>query len=376
MDGRLTRRAVLVAAGGIAVARALPIRVASRGGRLGLVLPQTRLLPQMGAALLEGLTASGTLQPLRVEVARVSASPVAAVAAVRSLLASRRFDALAAVLSPRVAPRLAPELAAAGTPLLVLGAGAHTVAVGEDLPQVFHNSAGYWQGAFAASAWAVARLGPRAFLVASAYDSGFGTLLAAQRAVEGAGGTVTGTAVTPPGAGPASAVAAIARARPDFVVALFTPVAGIAFLRALRSVRGAAALPVLAPGALGDPALWPDLGGGAGALFTPGPAGDPRQGAFAALGAETARWLAAALAEAGRGAGLLAALERSAFVGPRGDFRVHAATRSGGADLVLRLPGAAGREVAALPHMTEVAVRDGQPRPLPPSGLTNAYGVV
>ncbi len=159
--------------------------------RVGVILPETRLYPQLGAHFLTGLR-NGLAQrgnPIRL----LTTTALTPSAALSELLAAGAEIVIAAT-SPTHARPLQAQTEAAGRQLWVIGAG-------EALPEPALNyiGLGYWQASWAAGQQAVRQFGPRITMIASAYESGFDSFYAFQLGVEAAGGQVGAPLLVGPG---------------------------------------------------------------------------------------------------------------------------------------------------------------------------------
>lgn len=173
----------LGAAGALALGLAgtpLALKNIPAPSRVGVILPETRLYPQLGANLLAGLRAGLTERssPIRL-LTSTALTPTAAMA---ELLAAGA-DIVVAATSPTQARPLHEQAQSAGRELIVVGAG-------EALPEpgLHYVGLGYWQASWAAGKQAVHQFGPHIATIASAYESGFDSFYAFQLGVEAAGG--------------------------------------------------------------------------------------------------------------------------------------------------------------------------------------------
>jgi branched-chain amino acid transport system substrate-binding protein len=171
--------------------------------------------------------------------------------------------------------------------------------------------------------------------------------------IETAGGRVAARHVNfgPDGPKPlADVMAAIRNARPDFVFAAYSGPEAVAFVRAYEAAGLKAEIPLVGSGFLVDESLLPEMGSAAlgvrsalswaPTLATPANQSfitayadltGSRPNVFAAVGYDTARWIAEALAATGDDAGrpglVREALLATRFSGPRGAWAIHPSTR-------------------------------------------------
>lgn len=228
MQTGMAAAAVMGGAMGMVHAAPLPQPLLSAGQSLsvGMLLPEGRAYPQLGAQLLAGARAY-------VEQAggwRLHITPVfygghtsQAERAARGLLAKEPVDVLTGFVDPSAAARWAPMLAERQVPLLVGDTGANALDPKAGSPWVVHNNLGYWQAAWAAGRWAAKALGPRAIVAVGPADSGFDHLPAFERGFASAGGRVQATVFTraADGTSQLDALARLVRqTRPDLVFAL------------------------------------------------------------------------------------------------------------------------------------------------------------
>lgn len=204
----------------------LPIMAGIRALRVGMLLPEGRAYPLLGAQLLDGAQAfaeqAGHGQ-LHITPVFYGAYVNQAERAAQELLAGGKVDVLAGFVDPGAAASWAPMLAEHQVPLLVGDTGANALNPQTRSPWIVHNSLGYWQAAWAAGRWAAKALGPRAVVAVGPADSGFDHLLAFERGFASAGGRVQTTVFTraPDGTTRLDALARlVSQTRPDLVFAL------------------------------------------------------------------------------------------------------------------------------------------------------------
>lgn len=194
--------------------------------RVGMLLPEARAYPLLGAQLLEGAQAFAR----QADGPQLHFIPVAygrhgiqAERAARELLSQGKVDVLAGFVDPGAAAPWAPMLAEHQVPLLVGDTGANALAPQARSPWIVHSSLGYWQASWAAGRWAAKALGPRAIVAVGPADSGFDQLPAFERGFASAGGRVQARVFTraADGTSQLDALARLVRqTRPDLVFAL------------------------------------------------------------------------------------------------------------------------------------------------------------
>lgn len=403
-----TRRGFLKTVGALTGAIMLPVagaRVAKAGpksgrgvsARMGLLLPDAALHPTLPQSFTAGLQllAEQTEAVIDLIPETIDASPSSVVAKAQRLLDQDAPDLVVAVANPSVVTHMAPIFEASSTPLIVIDGGANVSRTSEFSPGVFHHSLGYWRANWAMGEWAVKHMGPKVFVVSSLYESGYDSLHAFRLGVESAGGSVVGTKVTHIGPQPVdwgSVYRAIQQERPDFVYALYSGAEAVEFLQSYAlagspfpvagspSLVDEATLAKLGRAALGIRSClpWapelPTLENQAFAMAYQQVVGKPPD-PFALLGYETAQLVVEALQAQG---GVRQALESARVVGPRGQLRMHAATRSVTSPLYLREvrrgdTGLVNAVVGVLNPPDELAPGLQELRTCVRSGWTNPY---
>ena len=252
--------ATAIALGGTGLAGAAHASGTSgRALRVGLLLPNARAYPLMGAQLLAGAQSfaaqPGSGTPLQFTPVVYGSHPQQAERAIRQMLAAGQVDVLAGFVCANTAAQWTPLLAEHQVPLLVGDAGANAVAPENRSPWVLRNSLGYWQAAWAAGRWAAQTLGPRAIVAVGPADSGFDHLPAFERGFAAAGGRVQTTVFTrtPDGTSQLDALAQLVRqTRPDLVYALDSGVRAEAFQQFWSRSEAARQVPLVAGGMLGE----------------------------------------------------------------------------------------------------------------------------
>ncbi len=239
-------------------AAAAPVRT-GRPLRVGLLLPDARAYPLLGAQLLAGAQAfaaqSGSGAPLQFTPVVYGSNPQQARWAVEQTLATGQVDVLAGFVCANTAAQWEPLLSEHQVPLLVGDAGANALAPQARSEWVVRNSLGYWQAAWAAGRWAAKALGPRAIVAVGPADSGFDHLPAFERGFASAGGRVQATVFTrlPDGTSQLDALAQLVRqTRPDLVYALDSGVQADAFQQFWSRSDVAGHVPLVAGGMLAE----------------------------------------------------------------------------------------------------------------------------
>lgn len=252
---------------------------------IGVMLPETRQLPDAAAHLLHGIQqALGTQHTLLTERSGITSDSVVLAA---QYLLEAGSKLLIGLVSPTQTEALHPILHAHDAVLLALTPGETVVQRAH--PRVFYASLGYWQSAYAAGQWAARQHGGRAMLLASFYESGFDTVYAFEQGVSAAGGQLIDRHIThvhPTADRLAAALSAVRANRPDVVYAAYQGAQAAAFLKAYRGAGLTAPL-VAAP-------FMPDAQSHTVISAAHG------QQPFMALGQTAGQWLSRAL-DAARG---------------------------------------------------------------------------
>ncbi|MES2611706.1 MAG: ABC transporter substrate-binding protein [Pseudomonadota bacterium] len=367
-----SRRRFVAGAGAMAVAAALgtpglasaassssplPARTAKDMGRtlrVGMLLPEGRVYPLLGAQLMAGAQAFAQQQAsgpqLRFTPIAYGSRSSQAQRAAEELLATGQVDVLAGFVDTgTLAAPWEPLLERYQVPLLVGDTGANALNPQARSPWVMHNSLGYWQAAWAAGRWAAKALGPRAIVAVGPADSGFDHLPAFERGFSSAGGRVQTTVFTRAADG-TSQLDALARlvsqTRPDLVYALDSGVRADAFQQFWSRSDVAGHVPLVAGGMLAETMAaasraqpfglgariwatrpWQEGAGGATLAST---LGTRNPTSFHLLGYELAQRThkAATLSAAAgaRGLSLAQAMAVAVLQTPRGEVRLDAAS--------------------------------------------------
>lgn len=338
---------------GLATAAMQPLGT-TRALRVGLLLPDARAYPLLGAQLLAGAQAFAQQQA---GGPQLQFTPVVygnhssqAKRTAEDLLAAGRVDVLAGFVSTRTAAASWESLLERyQVPLLVGDTGANALDPQGRSPWVVYNSLGYWQAAWAAGRWAAKALGPRAIVAVGPADSGFDHLPAFERGFASAGGRVQTTVFTraADGTSQLDALARLVRqTRPDLVYALDSGVRADAFQQFWSRSDVAHYVPLVAGGMLAETMAaasqaqpsgqgariwatrsWQEGAGGATLAAT---LGTRNPTSFHLLGYELAQRThnAASLSAAAgtRGLSLAQAMAVAVLQTPRGEVRLDAAS--------------------------------------------------
>jgi branched-chain amino acid transport system substrate-binding protein len=352
--------AVLVGAGATAPGKAAAAGLlpATTGAtpKVGVLLPQSTVAPQLAAGFLAGLRLAGAVNLVPVTLGSGQAATQA-----RQLLETEQAGVLVGMVNARDAAQIGALAAAHNTVLLATGLGENVPRQGEDHPAVFRHTLGLWQAHWALGAWAARTLGRRAVIASAWYESGYDALYSFQAGFESAGGQVVATHITHGPVGPnglAALPGQINKARPDFVFAAYSGAAAAEFAQAYSAAGLAARLPLLGAAFLADEALLATLGATANGLKTalgwsPTLATADNQAfgkaylaatgrtpdAFALLGYEAGRIVLASVRSSGLGitsANPAKALTGLRLQSPRGLLALDTATRTFGGPLYLR----------------------------------------
>jgi branched-chain amino acid transport system substrate-binding protein len=376
-------------------ARASPVSLA-----IGVVLPQSRIAPQFGASMLNGLRlAVDGADGVRLLPIWYGAHPNDGTKRVEELLATARIDLLVGALSRHEAAALGPLLAEHDTPLLVSDVGANMVRAKQLHPYIFRNSLNHWQSAWALGQWAATNMGRRALIASAFYDSGYDTIYAFWSGFEHAGGQRPELIIShrPDGGSMDDVLAAVQHARPDCVFAAYCGRRAVEFVRAYAAAGVHERVPLLGGGFLVDDAVLPEQGGAATGVrsahsYAPGLAMREHRAfadryrafagadadAFAALGYDSGRLALAALHGAGadrRAGALRDALMAAAIDGPRGRVQFDKTTLEAHAPVYLRevQPHASGARHVIIDDLSTLAAHDLAAPMGPRSGWRNAY---
>lgn len=351
---------------GIALSQGVP--QAHRPVRIGLLLPQSQLHPELAQSLLAGMRlafahagdrAGG--RPLEIRTASASVSPYRAAEQARQLIAAEQVDLLVGFVSGQTAALLRPLLSERHVPLIINTVGANVPREFSASPYIVRNSLQQWQATWATGAWMGANAGSRAVMTASFYESGYDTLHLFGQGFQSAGGTVVGTHITnrPDSSADLTPVLdAIKAAQPDLVYAAYSGKLALSFAQAYAHAGLAGQIPLVTSPFMVDERMLRTHGRAAlqirsglswsQQLQTPenraflsmyeARTNQPAD-AFAVLGHDAGRLIVQALdAVSGetRSARLAQALGAVSFVGPRGRVAVQAEARDLRTPLYLR----------------------------------------
>ena len=233
---------------------------------VGAIVPESTLNPLLGESFITGMKlrfAELGWDGTKVVVEHTGTSTSLAVAKAHSLVTDGRADILTGFLNPLHLSGLKDVLAQTGALFVNAEAGANLSAPGEEIPNIFHNSLGYWQANMAMGTWTATGMGKRVSIVTSFYESGYDSAFAFRKGFEEAGGKVVSSDVThvPPLPTDFTALMeTIRKARPDFVYAIYSGQAAVDFVTAYAASGLAAEIPLTASGFAVDDALLPTMG--------------------------------------------------------------------------------------------------------------------
>jgi branched-chain amino acid transport system substrate-binding protein len=374
-----------------------------------LLSPKSAAATQLGHGLTGGLNlfwngAATASRGLHLAASAGSPGATLELPTVSQAVTQDRLGVVIGVVGAQMAADLGAVVRASDTSLVVMDGGANVVRAGEDSPNVFYSTVGYWQSNWAMGAWAAQHLGQRAFLAASFYESGYDALYAAEAGIEAAQGQVAARHVNHGPGGPKpvkDAIDAIKRTQPDFVFAAYSGAEAVAFVQAYAAAGLQGEIPLVGSGFLVEESLLPEMGSAAlgihsalswaptlatpsnqsfAAAYTELTGSAPN--VFAAVGYDTARWLSEALAAAGDGAqhpaAVREALRATRFVGPRGAWAINPATQQAQTPLYLRqtqvaAAGTVNQVMGELPAADEQDPRLEALRQAPRTGWLYAY---
>jgi branched-chain amino acid transport system substrate-binding protein len=245
----------------------LPSAEASSGIKIGVLLPQSKLCPQLPGNILAGMRLGFDLMQPQAEQSGTqliveTISPEGSGAEVRAakLLDRDKVDAVVGVISESVAARLSGLFSRAGVPLVVSTVGANIVRQDELDPYTFHASLDIWRASWAMGEWAAANLGSGAVMAASFYESGFDALWAFHAGFEESGGKILESFVTHLSTSPmdiVSVVGRIAEIKPDFVFASYCGKDAADFVKTYADAGLAEKIPLSGSSFLADEAILP-----------------------------------------------------------------------------------------------------------------------
>ena len=189
----LSRRGFLKAIGltaGVSVAGPMVAPVAANAdqlSRIGVLVPQSRMMPEMSNNLVAGLRLALSDTNIRIlqepiGIGTPSARQIADIA--------DKADLLVGLISPSVAENLQDKLEAVGTTLIAVN-------LGEDLPgrtspYLHYHGLGLWQSQWALGQWAAVNPGQRVLLLSSVYETGYDAFTAFTQGFHAGGGQIAG----------------------------------------------------------------------------------------------------------------------------------------------------------------------------------------
>jgi len=335
---------------------------------IGLLLPETRMHPMLGANVKAGLELCFS-QARRehgtswdgVHVEEYGVSTAAAIKAAEKLIGQKNVGMLVAVLNPHVAVSLHDILESHRTFLIVADAGANVPRDGEQSPYIFTNTLNYWRSNWAMGEWAVKQYGKKVFVASSLYESGYDALYAFRLGAERAGGQIVKNFVShipPDQADLTRLMQEIANANPHVVHASYSGREGLEFMKAYSAAGLAQKIPLSTSAFMMDEPLLGEVGSdalGVRSILAWSPTLDTVENrtfvrafaksngrnpdAFAVVGYDTGGLILAGLAATGGDVAnpnkLRDALRRASFAGPRGIVRMNPQTHGTTAPLYL-----------------------------------------
>lgn len=375
--------------------------------RLGVLLPESHVYPELGGNFLAGMRAylglgsdTGPGRQVAVIAEKTGFGPQRMLQKAEKLLREDEANLLVGLLTPSVATTLHSMLEANKTFLIAASVGENMSRRSEQHPFIFHHTLGNWQSNFALGEWAASKLGRRAFIATSFYDSGYDSLYAFRLGFERGGGTVTQTYVAGvPGdpTGMQALVEAMVQAQPDVVYGAFCGQIASDFVKAYAHSSLSGLVPLVGSAFLVDESLLPLQGAAALGVTTAfsSPIVESHESqaflaayrkeskqtpdAFALLGYETAQLVTEVLNAVGKNALGGEKLKRINFTGPRGHITMDPTTHStDGGPIYLRevqRQGGALRNVIVA-ELDTVAGKDAHVEALrndPKTGWLNAY---
>ena len=319
--------------------------------KVGLLLPASRLAPSLAEKVTAGMQFAfqSAGRPI-VELVReeIGFGPASLRDKLRQVVERDRVDLVVAYVNSRVAAGVGQYVRDHRVPFVASNAGANLPA-GPRNPFLVHNTLNYWESNLTMGHWSAGRLGARAFLVGSQYESGYDAFNAFGAGLEAAGGHLVGRRVMAPEADLGALMTEIERADPDFVYAVYSGPAATQFLSAFNRSPLAGRIPLAGSGFMVEESLLAGQGDAALGVYScfpwsaaleseenasfaaayrelTGRPADP----FALLGHDTAR-LVLEIAGAMRGLRLAEGMVGELVAGcriasPRGEFHFDAAS--------------------------------------------------
>ena len=293
-----------------------------------------------GADFVQGVKLALQNQNVQLVVKYVPFSTSGITKAAKALLEKSRPDVLM-VFGDGLVSHLAPLAESFKVPIVVAEVGARVARAQEHHPFVFVNSLNLWQSEWALGAWAARNLGRNAVIVSTLIDSGFDHLYAFESGLVSGGGRNLETLMLDTGTEKnrsAKVMASIRQLRPDFIHVIGSNTLSRDFLAQYGGAKTMSAFvheqqPTRAAIGVKSALTWAASNGTFERQY--GRISGRTANAIAALGFETAKWLASS-AEQGRSLELMHALSKSSFEGPRGLVSANSNTHRLNATPVLR----------------------------------------
>lgn len=356
--------------------------------RIGAILPYSGVYASLGREIDQGLalgfdTFGAEFGGRAIEIAREDseAKPAAGLAKAKKLILDDRVDLLVGPVASNVANALRDYVHRAGVPLVVPNAGNDLLTGARCSPWVLRTSFSNGQITRGMGPWLVREGYRRVWTIAADYAAGRQMMDAFREPFAAAGGEIAGESFAPfretRDYGPY--LARIKAAAPDAVFAFFAGGEAIRFVKQFAEFGLTPEIRLTGAGFLVSPlyveAQGPAAAGVIGILnYLPGldnaanrafqAAYRERHGRpaseYAAQGYDTARLIAAALAETngrtGDRAALVEAMRRASFDGPRGPLRIDPATNNIVQDIHIfeTRPGPEGMEFATIESLPEM----------------------
>ncbi|GAC1354183.1 MAG: hypothetical protein NVSMB42_11630 [Herpetosiphon sp.] len=280
---------------------------------------------------------------------------------VEKLLNEKAADLLVGLVNTDLSPALLDSLARRQTYFITAGAGENVPRDFTAHPNVFHNTLGAWQSAWALGRWSAHNMGRRAVVATSLYDAGYDSFYAFRCGFEQGGGEILATNVTHhPGESTdlPALMNQIERRQPDFVYAAYCGTPAGEFMQAYGASGLHNRIPLAAAAFMVDEQLLPAHGVNALGTRTCAPwsnAGETPASAawstryaaqmgrapdaWALLGYETAHLVLSAAAAAHgdvHADRVGATLRKATLNSPRGDWSMNVATQTAASSLYIR----------------------------------------
>ena len=296
--------------------------------------------PNLGIDFVQGVKLALQNQNVQLVVKQVSFSTSSITNTAKALLEKSRPDVLM-VFGDGLVSHLSPLAEAFKVPIVVAEVGARVARAREHHPFVFVNSLNLWQSEWALGAWAVRNLGRNAVIVSTLIDSGFDHLYAFESGLVSGGGRNFETLMLDTGTEKnrsAKVMASIRQLRPDFIHVVGSNTLARDFLAQHGGAKTMSAFvheqqPTRAAIGVKSAFTWAASNSNFERQYQR--IGGRSANAIAALGFETAQWIAGS-AEQGRSLELMHALANSNFESARGLVSVNSTTHRLNATPVLR----------------------------------------